>query len=186
MTQARLCDHAAGQLLLIDIQQRLVAAMPEAIAMQVSRNSAILARAARLLDVPLHVTRQYPKGLGELLTEVREAIGNSECCDKTSFSCCGEAGFTGALKQHDRPQVIIAGMETHVCVLQTAFELQEQGYAVFVVEDAVCSRRKLNHENALRRLAQVGVTITNTESVVLEWLRDAKHPHFKTISGLIK
>lgn len=182
----QLCAHSEGQLLIIDIQERLAAAMPEAVVAQVKNNSAILANAAQLLNIPLHVTRQYPKGLGELVPELKAAIGDSACQDKTSFSCCGEQGFATKLIDRSRPQFIIAGMESHVCVLQTAFELQDKGFAVFVVEDAVCSRNKLNHQNALRRMAAAGIIITNTESVVLEWLRDAQHEHFKTISGLIK
>ena len=85
-----------------------------------------------------------------------------------------------------RKQIILAGMEAHVCVLQTALELHATGLQIFVVEDAVCSRRMKNKINALARLRQAGVIVTNTESVLFEWLRDAGHEHFKTISALIR
>lgn len=181
-----LCQHSNSQLLVIDIQQRLASAMPDKVLQQVIRNSDILTQAARLLAIPVHVTRQYPKGLGEIVEELQTSLEGIRCHDKTRFSCCGAEGLQQGMSLAQGQQVIISGMESHVCVLQTAIELRDQGFRVFVVEDAVCSRRKSNHRNAMQRLAQAGMVITNTESVVLEWLRDAKHEHFKTISGLIK
>ena len=95
-------------------------------------------------------------------------------------------GFGEAVKLKQRNQVILTGMESHVCVLQTAMELKATGFDVFVVSDAVCSRHKHNHLNALQRMSQAGIIITNTESVMFEWLRDARHPQFKDISKLIR
>lgn len=181
-----LCQSDQSQLILIDIQQRLAAAMDMQLQDRTIRNSAILAQAATLLNIPVNVTRQYPKGLGELITELQTVLPREQTrIDKTSFSCCAENKFNQAIDKQ-RKQVIIAGMESHVCVLQTAHELAEQGYQVFVVEDAVCSRQQFNHDNALRRMSQAGIIITNTESVVFEWLRDARHQHFKPISQMIK
>jgi nicotinamidase-related amidase len=181
-----LCQREASQLLVIDIQERLAAAMPDKVRQQVTRNSGILSQAAGLLGIPTRVTRQYPKGLGDLVEELQPALEGASCHDKTSFSCCRAEGIDQTLSLEHGHQVVIAGMESHVCVMQTAIELRDKGFEVFVVEDAVCSRSKPNHRNALQRLAQAGIVITNSESVVLEWLRDAKHQHFKTISGLIK
>lgn len=186
MSNAALCHPDASQLLLIDIQERLAAAMPDKVLQQVTRNSGILSQAASLLNIPIRVTRQYPKGLGEVVEELKPLLEGASCHDKTSFSCCSAEGIEQSLSLEHGHQVIISGMESHVCVLQTALELHDKGFEVFVVEDAVCSRNKLNHRNALQRMAQAGIVITNTESVVLEWLRDARHEHFKTISGLIK
>jgi nicotinamidase-related amidase len=99
--------------------------------------------------------------------------------EKTSFSACGALPLA-------RPQAILAGMEAHVCVLQTALELAAEGREVFVVADAICSRTEANRANALARLDKAGVVVTNTESVLFEWLRDASHEHFRTISKLIR
>jgi nicotinamidase-related amidase len=106
--------------------------------------------------------------------------------EKSCFACTGEAAFREALAASGRRQVVLAGMESHVCVLQTAMELLADGYAVFVAEDAACSRREANHRNAMARLAQAGAVVSNTESIVFEWLRDARHERFKQVSALVK
>ena len=186
MKPSPLCQQTDSRLVLIDIQARLAEAMPPELRAHAIANSATLAKAARELGIPVTVTRQYPKGLGELVPELASALPEDQSMiDKTSFSCCGTDPFLAAL-EGERRQVVIAGMETHVCVLQTAHDLLERGYQVFVVEDAVCSRRELNHHNALARLRQAGAIVSNTESVLFEWLRDARHEQFKTLSQLIK
>ena len=106
--------------------------------------------------------------------------------EKTAFSCCGAEGFDAAVCTDNRTQWILCGMEAHVCVLQTALELHARGLEVFVVEDGVCSRTDANHANALARLRQAGVIVSNTESVLFEWLRDAGDPQFKALSALIR
>jgi len=186
MKPSPLCQPTDSRLVLIDIQSRLAEAMQPELRAHAIPNSAILAKAAWELGIPVTVTRQYPKGLGELVPELASALSEDQpMIDKTSFSCCGTDPFLAAL-EGERRQVVIAGMETHVCVLQTAHDLLERGYQVFVVEDAVCSRRELNHHNALARLRQAGAIVSNTESVLFEWLRDARHEQFKTLSQLIK
>ncbi|MDH5359398.1 MAG: isochorismatase family protein [Gammaproteobacteria bacterium] len=181
-----LCQSDQSQLLLIDIQQRLAAVMDQSLHDRAIANSVVLATAASLLDIPLTVTRQYPQGLGELVTEVQAALPKDQVLiDKTGFSCCAETTFNNAINKQ-RKQVIITGMESHVCVLQTAHELAEQDYQVYIVEDAVCSRQRLSHNNAIARMRQAGMIITNTESVLFEWLRDARHEQFKSISQMIK
>lgn len=182
-----LCDAQASQLVVIDIQERLASAMPEKVLGRVMDNTALLLQAANLLDVAVLNTEQYPKGLGETRHEISQHRPDKvSVIEKTCFACTGSPGFTNRLSKQRRPQIILTGIETHVCVLQTAVELLEQGFQVFVVEDAICSRDKKNHKNAIKRLRTAGVTITNTESVIFEWLRDAQHEHFKTISKLIK
>ncbi len=188
VTPAMLCAAESSQLIVIDVQVRLAAAMEAAGREQVIRNSARLLQAAALLEIPAHLTEQYPKGLGATEPELAQylAPGQAPLC-KTCFSSSAAAGFNELLDaHHGRHQVILAGMETHVCVLQTAIDLQTRGYQVFVVEDAVCSRTEVNRNNALARLRQAGAIVTNTESVLFEWLRDAAHPHFKNITALIK
>lgn len=182
-----LCRADTSQLVVIDIQERLASAMPEKVMERVIDNTSILLQAGRLLDVAVLRSEQYPKGLGATREEIQQQLtGKTACIEKTCFACTGSADFTNRLSQQRRPQVILTGIETHVCVLQTAIELAEQGFQVYVVEDAVCSRNKHHHKNAIKRLRDAGVIITNTESVVFEWLRDASHEHFKTIAKLIK
>ena len=182
-----LCHAETSQLVVIDIQERLASAMPEKAVARVMDNTAVLLQAAKLLGVAVTRTEQYPKGLGETKPGISQHLDSkSVCIEKTCFACTGSSDFTNRLSIKRRPQIILTGMETHVCVLQTAIELHEQGFQVFVVEDAVCSRNKHRHKNAIARMRQAGVIVTNTESVVFEWLRDAKHEHFKAIAKLIK
>jgi len=185
---ALLCAAETSQLVIIDIQTRLTAAMPPEARARVMRNSGILLQAARLLNLPTLVTEQYPKGLGHTEAEVAQYFPDAVgvVC-KTCFASSGAAEFNTALDTHpDRHQVILAGMEAHVCVLQSAMELLGRGYQVFVVEDAVSSRDDANRHNAMARLRQAGAVVTNTESVLFEWLRDATHPQFKAVTALIK
>ena len=111
---------------------------------------------------------------------------NTTICEKTTFSAVGADGFLANLEESGRKQVVLAGMEAHVCVLQTALDLLERNYQVFVVADAVCSRQRESYETALLRLRQQDVVICDTESIMFEWLRDAKHAQFKSVQGLLK
>ncbi len=173
-------------LLVIDIQSKLVAAMPENDAEQMLDNSSQLLDASKTLDIPVLLTEQYPKGLGPTEHKLIEKLTqNTAIFNKTGFSCLAADGFTGALEQSGRKQIIIIGQETHVCVLQTALELSNQGYQVHVVEDAVCSRKTEHKLFALQRMQQQGITISCHESVLFEWLENSNHPDFKSISGLI-
>lgn len=183
----KLCNAEHSLLLIIDIQERLASAMPSAILEKIVKNNNILLQAASELDIPVIQSEQYPKGLGNTITPISEKMPSStHSITKTSFSCSGAEGFNDLIVKQKRQQVIITGIESHVCVLQSALQLQRQGYTVYVVEDAICSREKSNHKNALARLRQNDITIINVESVLFEWLRDAEHPKFKTLSKLIK
>jgi len=183
----RLCDAAESALLVIDIQERLSAAMPEESRDRVEQRTTRLLEAAQPLDIPVLGTAQYPKGLGPLLASIETRLPEGQPPrEKTCFSCCGAASFMEALEGSGRRQVVLCGMETHVCVLQTAFELSERGFEVFVVEDAVCSRDPADHACALDRLRQAGIQVTRSESTLFEWLRDARHPQFKPLSRLVR
>ncbi|MCQ8129952.1 isochorismatase family protein [Methylomonas rivi] len=174
-------------LLIVDMQGRLLEAMPPADAQTMLDNSVRLLKAAALLEVPVLLTEQYPKGLGHTADAVRQALPTAAACfEKTAFSCCGSDAVTQALRGSAKSQIVIAGQEAHVCVLQTAFDLLRQGFEVFVVEDAVCSRAVRHKENALWRMRQAGAGIVCHESVLFEWLRDASHPQFKSISALLR
>jgi nicotinamidase-related amidase len=182
-----LCSAAHSQLVVVDIQARLAAAMAPADRERVIKQSGILLRAAELLAVPVAATEQYPSGLGPTESAVAGAFPtDTPLLEKTCFACSGARGFLDTLAANARPQAVLAGMETHICVTQTAMDLLERGYAVFITADACCTRNPENHGNALERLRQAGAVVTNTESVVFEWLRDAAHEHFKAISALVK
>jgi nicotinamidase-related amidase len=169
---------AGSSLVLVDVQERLAAVMPAR--ESVVRAAGILLEAAARLKVPVLVTEQYPQGLGATVPELCAKLPEGHVrVEKTRFSACGSLALA-------RPQVVLAGMEAHVCVLQTALELAESGHQVFVVSDAVCSRTEANRLNALARMQAAGIVVTNTESVVFEWLRDAAHEHFRALSKLIR
>ena len=179
-------DSQNSVLVIVDVQERLAAAMPKGVCERVVEQITTLLIAASTLDVPVVVTEQYPKGLGNTVIELKSKLpSETKTIEKTSFSSNRTADFTLAVENSGKQQVILVGMETHICVLQTALDLQEQGYQVFVVEDAVSSRSKSNQYNALQRLRNAGVIITNLESMIFEWLGDSQHPEFKTLAQLI-
>jgi nicotinamidase-related amidase len=187
MIDSMLARSADSVLVVIDIQERLSAVMLPAARARMIRNTRILLEAAARLGVPALVTEQYPKGLGPTEAEVAGMLPpGTPRLEKTCFSSASSEPFTAALAAGGRSQVVIAGMESHVCVLQSALELRAGREEVFVVEDACCSRSQENHANAMRRLRAAGVVVTNTESVLFEWLRDARHEHFKAISALLR
>lgn len=171
-------------LLLIDIQGNLLPAMRKKDQQLILDTSTRLLRAADILDVPVLVSEQYPKGLGNtdkrLITNFPET---TRIADKTTFSSCGSETFLQLLDYSGRKQIVVCGMETHVCVLQTVMNLLDRDYHIFVVEDGVCSRNKRNKRNALERMNDAGAIITNREAVMFEWLKDSTHEHFKEISS---
>lgn len=182
-----LCRAEASQLLLVDLQSRLFAAMPEAERVATLKTAGILAQAAATLAIPALYTEQYPKGLGTTDPAIAKLLpADARRFEKTGFSCCAADGFTHTLKSVERRQIVLVGQETHVCVLQTAFDLLDAGFQVFVVEDGVCSRQPQHKRNALDRMAGAGIVVTNVESVLFEWLGDAAHPQFKTLSASIR
>ena len=183
---ASLCQADASQVVFIDIQGRLSGAMAPDQRQRVLHNAGLLARAASELDIPRCVTRQYPDGLGDTDADLLPHLDGATVVDKTRFSCCGEDAFNETVATHGRPQVILAGMEAHVCVTQTALELLAAGYSVFVAADATCSRTIENRDRGLERLARAGVQIVVTESVLFEWLRDSRHEQFRTISRWLR
>ena len=177
-------DQLLSQVIFIDIQDKLVDVMPKSEMKKVMDASTILIQAAKILEVPCLYTEQYPKGLGSTVKELKSLLPNAPI-EKKAFSCLDEPHFKSHLVK-SRPQIILCGLETHICILQTALALKSSGKEVFVVEDAILSRSNLNHQNAIHRLRSEGVVITNVESVVFEWLRVAEGDHFKAVVKLIK
>lgn len=178
---------AASQshLVIIDMQTRLSAVMPTDPVQSVIKYTGILAQSAAMLDVPVLVTEQYPKGLGHTLPELAAHLNQAAVIEKTAFSCLAEPKFERHLTR-DRAQIVLVGMEAHICVLQTALDLLASGKQVFVVEDAVISRSPAHKMNAITRMREAGCVITNSESVLFEWLGKAEGDVFKSISKLIR
>jgi len=184
---AHLCNANNSCLVVIDIQTGLTATMPVKVLARLKRNIDILLQGANTLSIPILATEQYPKGLGPTEPEIVELLpDNALKFEKTCFSCTGAEYFLQQLEETGNKQVILIGIEAHVCVLQTAVQLIAEGYQVFVVADGVCSRHRENYEASLKRMSRANVVICNAESVLFEWLRDAKHEHFKKLSSLIQ
>ncbi|MCX7666948.1 MAG: isochorismatase family protein [Gemmataceae bacterium] len=169
--------------LVIDIQEKLLAAIPSSESLL--REVSFLLDVANHLEVPTFVTEQYPKGLGPTHPEIARRL-KEDRPSKLAFSCCGAAGLLTELKRSDRPHVILLGMETHVCVMQTALDLLTDGLKVFLPVDGVASRFALDHETAIRRMEWSGVIPTTVESIAFEWLGGADHPQFKPISQMVR
>jgi nicotinamidase-related amidase len=182
-----------SQLVIIDTQTKLITAMPQDELQLCIKNTRILAQAATLLGVSTILTEQYPKGLGNTVPELLAVLPNIRPVEKLSFSCLAEPAFRRQLTR-DSSQIVLAGMEAHICVLQTALDLialtatgdNKFTKQVFIAEDAVISRNPANKANALARMRDAGCIITNTESIVFEWLGKAEGDVFKTISKLIR
>ena len=182
-----LIDALKSTLLLVDVQERLLPAMTNSL--EVESRCAILLNAARALEVPVTVSEQYPKGLGHTVPGLKALTGNAPVFEKLAFSCWKDAALKDHLiahHEHNRPLLILAGLEAHVCVLQTAVDLATAGFAVFAVADAMSSRAPLSHALALDRMRQSGVSVVNTEMVVFELLRQAGTTEFKALSALVR
>lgn len=186
-THPTLLKSLDSVLVIVDMQDKLSAVMPEKDAEAMHENTISLLEAATNLAIPILATEQYPQGLGQTEKSVQEALPNhAPIFEKTAFSCVGASGFMPAMENTKRKQVILVGQEAHVCILQTALDLIALGYQVHIVEDAICARKAENKFYALQRLQAQHAIITNYESVLFEWLRDANHPDFKTISSLLR
>ena len=174
-----LLGRATSQLLLIDLQERLVPAIEDGAAI-VSTTARLLA-AARLLDLPVLVTEHMAERIGGTVPALD--ISPDEVFDKASFSADRQTGFRDMLK---RPQIVICGTEAHVCVMQTAIDLHDAGYSVAVVEDAVGSRFAIDRDVALRRMDNTGLARVTAEMVIFEWLERGDHPAFRDALSIIK
>jgi nicotinamidase-related amidase len=180
-----LLSREASVLLLIDLQEKLLPAI-SGWADLVPR-AALILEAAKVLGIPVVVTEQYPQGLGPTVEAIRRELPPGTVpLAKTTFSCVSEPGIAATLAATKRSQVVIAGIETHVCVAQTALELAAGGWAVSVAADATGSRRAGDRDAALERMRRAGIVITTAEAVTFEWLRRAGTPEFKAIQRRLK
>ncbi len=169
-------------LLVIDVQEKLMVKIPQASALV--RDIGFLVDVARLLDMPVQATEQYPKGLGPTVAELARRLPNRP--DKTGFSCCAIPRIVEAFHRAARPKIVLAGIEAHVCVLNTALDLLARQFRVYIAADAVASRYLIDREFALRRLEQAGAILTTVETCAFEWIGGSNHPQFKAISALIQ
>lgn len=177
-------DRKDSVLLIIDVQERLVNALDKDV---VVVRTSTLAKAAKLMDIPTIITQQYSKGLGQTVEPVKKYLAeNSPIIEKSAFSAVKEPGFMEVLKSFDKKQVVICGIETHICVHQTAADLISEGYEVYVVKDACASRKKYEFKQGIERMEANGAKISCLEIILFEWLKSAKNPHFKEVQALIK
>lgn len=174
-----LLGRATSQLLLIDLQERLVPAIADG--QKVVATAARLSSAARILGVPVLVTEHMPEKIGPTVPELK--VNPEEVFVKSSFSADRQSGFRDLIQHH---QVVVCGSEAHVCVLQTALELHDAGFVVAVVEDAVGSRFNIDRDIALKRMESAGLARVSAEMVMFEWLGTGDHPAFADVLKLIK
>lgn len=171
-------------LLIIDIQQAMLKVMDswETIARKVGQ----LTQAARILEIPILLTEQYKKGLGETIPEVLQGIESPVVLHKEHFSACLEPDFLPAVRSFQRKKIVVAGMETHVCVLQTALDLIHSGYQVHLAADAVASRTTENRDIAIDILRQAGAVISSVEIIIFQWACRANTDNFRRILPVVK
>jgi nicotinamidase-related amidase len=184
MNVPKALDAANTVLLLIDFQERLFPVMHDK--EKLLKNVVKLIKGAKVLEIPLILTEQYPKGLGTTIPEIKELIPDIQAVEKVCFSCTDEAAFNQALKTLKRQQVLIAGIEAHICVYQTAMALAREGYEVQEVSDCVASRDPENKAAALFKLGAAGISPTTTEMALFELLKIAQGDKFKQISSIVK
>lgn len=179
-----LMERDRSCLLVVDVQGKLLSAVeaPE----RLVANCTVLLRTAARLGVPVLASEQYPKGLGPTVPELAALVPGGAVVEKTAFSCAEVPEYLERLATVGRAQAVVAGIEAHVCVLETALGLKARGYSCFVVADAVSSRRPENKAAALARLRENGVEVVTAEMVFFEWVGRAGTPEFKELSPLVK
>ncbi|GAB4367511.1 MAG: hydrolase [Deltaproteobacteria bacterium] len=175
-------------LLVVDVQERLVPAIHPDLYPRSLRNMKIMIETAGTLGLPILLTEQYPKGLGPTDPEILSALEGKEYrrIEKVTFSCAREERFLEAVAAANRRQVVIVGMETHVCVYQTSVDLIRAGYSLFVLDDAVSSRFLHNYRSGIAALRDAGATVFSTETAVFQLLKVAATPEFRKVSPLIR
>jgi len=174
--------NSAG--LIIDIQSRLYPYIHEH--EQLTKNNQILISGLKAMNIPIVVTQQYTKGLGGTIDEIHEVLGDYEHIEKDAFSCCDETKFMDELYKLNKKFIIISGIESHVCVLQTVVDLLENNFIPVVVEDCVSSRKTSDKNTAIERMRAEGAIISSYESILFELLRYSGTDEFKAVSKLVK
>ena len=171
-------------LVVVDVQGKLAQSMYAREGL--FKNIQILIKAAKILNIPTIWCQQCPEALGPTVPRIAQLLTDNEPINKAAFSCCGEERFSSKLKGLSRQQVLLCGIEAHVCIYQTAVDLLRKGFLVEVIADAVSSRALENKQFAITRMQAEGVSVTSVEMALFELLRTAEHPKFKQIARLIK
>lgn len=174
-------DSAA---ILVDIQERLVPAMYRG--EETVKSCVSLIQGLQILNIPILAARQYPKGLGDLVEPVRDVLGVYKSYDKMSFSVYGDPKMKEKLREMGKKNIFVFGIETHICVLQSVIDLQNDGYQVYLVSDCATSRKETDHKMAIKRAQAEGALVTTREAALYELLREAGSDQFKQISKLVK
>lgn len=177
-------DPSSTLLMVIDIQEKLCKSMDPEILADKTGNVSILLEAARELHIPVLVTEQYPAGLGTTIPELRTSA--TIPLEKMSFGCCGDEGTLARITELGRKKIIVTGMETHICVLQTVLGLLDKGYHVHVASDAVMSRKKANWQIGLNLASSAGALVSSTETILFQLLNKAGTPEFKKLAKLVR
>jgi isochorismate hydrolase len=172
-------------LVVVDFQEKLAKAMKEKILENTLKNTISLINLCKFYSIPIIITEQYPKGLGNTLKEIKEQI-DKEAIEKFYFSCVGEEKFLEDIKEQKRNKIILTGMETHVCVYQTALDLLVRSFNIFIPQDAVCSRKKEDWKVGLQLIKDAGAVITTTETLIFQILKKAGTPEFKKMLEFVK
>jgi len=184
MKHPKTLDISQTALVVVDLQEAFRSAIPEF--PQVVSRAAMAVRGFQILNAPIIVTEQYPKGLGRTAEEILYSLPDGfETIEKTSFSSCIDA-FTEKLNEYGARQIVLCGLETHICVNQTAHDLLANDFEVHVLTDAVGSRYTQDRDTGLSKMLQSGVIPATVEMALFEMMRDAKHEQFKEIQSLIK
>ncbi len=177
-------DRKDSILLVIDVQEKLVKALDKDV---VVNRTLTLVKAAKILEIPTIATQQYSKGLGQIVEPVKQSFApNTQIIEKSAFSAVKETEFMEILKSFNRNQIVICGIETHVCVHQTAADLINAGFDVYVAKDACASRNKYEFKQGIDRMQANGIKISCVEIILFEWLKSAKNLYFKEVQALIK
>ena len=171
-------------LLIVDIQERINAVMKYR--ETVVENTVKLIRGFKVFELPVFITEQYRKGLGATESSILEALEKPQIVEKLTFSCCGASQLMTQIHDKNIKQVVICGIETHVCIQQTALDLLANDFLVYLIRDAVSSRKKIDHKSAIDRMRNEGIIVTTAESVLFELLVEAKTQAFKEISQIVK
>jgi nicotinamidase-related amidase len=171
-------------LVVVDVQGKLATLMYDRETL--FKNIQILIEAAKILDIPILWCQQCPDALGPTVPQIADLLADIQPINKASFSCCGDAQFISKLNSINRPQILLSGIETHVCIYQTAVDLREKDYGVNVIADAVSSRTLDNKQTAITKMQMMGINIYSTEMALFELLKTANHPKFKQIAKLVK
>ena len=178
-------DPAQTALAVIDMQEGFRGKISDFA--EVAARIALVAHAAQLLGVPLIVTEQYPRGLGQTASEIKAVLpAGFEMIEKTAFSSCGAQEFGARLEQARARHVLICGIEAHICVNQTTHDLLARGYSVHLLTDCITARAAHNKQTGISKMQQSGALPSSTEMALFELVRDAKHEQFKAIQKLIK